>query len=162
MRSCTRCRVMFLPSLFSIFFFLHPGFCTGYQSSIKQHTGNCYRPRSFAALGMIAAGSIARQTPLLRSGLTDLLLQPFARVPDTLVLVRIWRTQCAHLGRNLSNLLPVDSGHRQASLFRIERDWNWRRQRMLDGMGVAQGKYEQALSFQLGAITEANDFQFLR
>src|SRR3989442_1177997 len=54
---------------------------------------------------------------LFSPGLASFLLQHFARVPHTLLLVRIRLAQAADVGRHLSDELTVDTRHRDVGLF---------------------------------------------
>src|SRR5580700_4665162 len=80
---------------------------------------------------------------LLRSGLAHLLLQSFARVPHTLVLVGIGRPQRAHFRCHLADLLAVDSAKRDLRLLGIDGgiDAGW--QRVLDGMRISQAEHHR-------------------
>src|SRR3954464_15541062 len=53
---------------------------------------------------------------LLRSRLAGLLLQHFAGVADTLLLVRIRLAQAADVRRHLPDQLPIDAGYRDVRL----------------------------------------------
>src|SRR6267142_1302568 len=104
MRSCTRCRVAFFPALLSIF-----------QSSdvVWLLADGC----------LLVANATNNQQPatsLLRSGLSDLLLQTLARIANAFVLVRIGRTQRAHLCRHLAYFLAVNARDAQFRLLGIE------------------------------------------
>src|SRR5439155_15125734 len=81
------------------------------------------------SLGMIAADSDARQTRSLRSRLSNLLLQPLARIAHTLVFIRIGRTQRAHFGCNLPDFLPINARNRKLCLLRIYVGFNSRCER---------------------------------
>src|SRR5262252_8239427 len=48
--------------------------------------------------------------------LSCLLLQHFARVADTLLLIRVRLAQAADVGGDLADELPVDAGHRDVRL----------------------------------------------
>jgi hypothetical protein len=64
------------------------------------------------ALRIIAAGSRYahdRKKRLLRSGLANLILQLLAHIADAFLLVRVWWSQTAHVGRNLANFLAIDA-----------------------------------------------------
>src|SRR5215469_9800334 len=98
---------------------------------------------------------------LLGSRLANLLLQSLAGVADALLFVRIWRTQSAHIGGNLSHFLAIDSANGQPRLLGIDGHGDAIRQRKLDGMGIAQREYHRVLALQLRAITDADNFQFL-
>src|SRR4029077_4278839 len=98
---------------------------------------------------------------LLRSGLADFLLQALACIADALVLIRIWRTQRAHIGSDLSDLLSIDSTDRQTSLFGIDGDFNTSRQGKLDGMGESQRKPHRAFPLHLDAVADSHDLEFL-
>src|SRR5215470_15390137 len=98
---------------------------------------------------------------LLGSRLANLLLQSLAGVADALLFVRIWRTQSAHIGGNLSHFLAIDSANGQPRLLGIDGHGDAGRQRKLDGMGIAQREYHRVLALELRAITDADYFQFL-
>src|SRR5512140_3688991 len=99
MRSCTRCRVWSFDDLAIMLLSLSRGSMPG---------------------GCALHGSKTRATRLLGSGLADLLLQSLARVAHALVLVRVGRTQGAHIGGDLAHLLPVDAADGEARLLRID------------------------------------------
>src|SRR5581483_12329165 len=109
-----------------------------------------------------AAAGLAQDDALLGSRLADLLLQPLAGVAHALVLVRVGRTQAAHFGGNLADLLPVGAGDGQARLLRVHRDLDAGRQRVLDGMRVAEREHHGLLALHLGAVADADDFQLAR
>src|SRR5580765_7387745 len=69
---------------------------------------------------------------LLRSRLSNLLLQTLADVAHALVLVRVRRTQCAHFCRDLSHFLAINTAHCQFGLFWIYGYVDIGRQRILD------------------------------
>src|SRR6266536_4127644 len=114
------------------------------------------------SLGMIVADSDARQTRSLRSRLSNLLLQALASIAHTFVLIRIGWTQRAHLGGNLPDLLAVNARNRELRLLRIYGDFNSSGQRILDRMRISQREHDRALALHLGAIADADDFQFAR
>src|SRR5580658_3041546 len=99
---------------------------------------------------------------LLRSGLAHFLLQSLARIPHTLILVRIRRTQRPHFRRHLAHLLPVDSSKSNLRLLGINGSLDASRQRIFDGMRVAQAEHYRSFALHLGAIANADDFQFAR
>src|ERR1700730_4402934 len=78
-----------------------------------------------------------------RTGLAGFLAQRFVGVADSLVLVRIRRTQGAHVRRHLAQQLPVAAGQNQRSevvhrLFDLHIDAIGKVE--LDGMRVPQSK----------------------
>src|ERR1051326_6911085 len=97
---------------------------------------------------------------LFRSRLADLLLQPFARVAHTLLLVWIGRTQSPHFRRHLSYLLAVNPAHSHLRLFGINGHRHPSRQGVLNRVRIAQREHDRVLALQLGAITNAHDLQF--
>src|ERR1700678_2465881 len=109
---------------------------------------------------MIATGSDARPTRSLRSGLSDLLLQSFAGVTYTLVLIRIRRSQRSHFSRHLTHLLPVNSGERDPRLLGVDRSVAARGQRILDGMRVTETEHYHPFTLHLRPIADADDLQF--
>src|SRR5204863_9429205 len=102
------------------------------------------------------------QYPLFCSRLSNLLLQAFARIAHTLVLIRIGWAQRAHLGGNLPDLLPINAQNRKLCLLGIYGDFNSRGQRVLDRMRISQREDDRALALHLSAIPDADDFQFAR
>src|SRR5579863_3159766 len=88
---------------------------------------------------------------LLRSGFAHFLLQTFARITYTFILVRIGWTQAAHFGSDLSDFLAIDPGDAQLGLLWIYRRFNADRQRVLDQMRVAQTEHHRVLAFHFGA-----------
>src|SRR5690348_186674 len=114
MRSCTRLRISFLDLCGITLLFL----------SADSRLQCCFTPRtSFEARGTHT---------LFRAGLADFLLQLLSDVTHTLLLVRVRRTQAAHLSRDLADLLAVDAIHGQARLLGIDRDVNAARQWVFD------------------------------
>src|SRR5271156_2519802 len=101
------------------------------------------------------------QRRLLRSGLSDLLLQLLAGVADALVLVRIGLAERAHVSSNLAYLLPVDAGDSEVRLLRIDFNRDASRQRKLDRVRVAQGKDHHVLTLQLSAVSDTDDVDIL-
>src|SRR6266536_5074588 len=99
-RSCTLRRVTFLDVCVSMKIVL------GRWSFVVGQNQNPIR-----LLGL-AAGSLANDqrptTGLFCSRLSNLLLQALACVAHALILIRIRRTQGAHLGRNLPDFLAID------------------------------------------------------
>src|ERR1700726_3415618 len=91
----------------------------------------------FKTIATIIAWRTTTDAFLLRSGLTNLLLQPLARIPHTLILVWVWRTQRAHFRRHLAHLLPIDPGKCDLSLLGIDRGLDAGRQRVFNGMRIA-------------------------
>src|SRR5438046_3645378 len=138
MRSCTRRRFVFLDVSVSI---------TSDPST---------------SLGMIAAGSDARQARSLRSCLSNLLLQSLPRITHAFVLVRIRWTQIAHFCCDLPNLLAVNAAYCQARLLRINGNVHSDRQRILNRVRIAERKHDQSFALHLGAISDTYDFKFPR
>src|SRR5947207_717400 len=103
---------------------------------------------------------LGQTTPLFRPRLADLLLQAFAGVTYTLIFVRIRRTQAAHLGSNLSNLLTINAGDGQFGLLRVNCRFNTGRQRIFDRMRVSQAEHNCAFALQLRTITDTDNFEF--
>src|SRR5690242_13852754 len=101
-------------------------------------------------------------TVLFCSRLSNLLLQSFARVAHTLILVRVRRTQRTHFRGDLPDLLAIDSGDGQLGLLGIDRSIDSAGQRILDGMRIAQGKNHCPLALHLSAVSDADDLQFTR
>src|ERR1700722_1255758 len=93
---------------------------------------------------------------LLRSGLTDLLLELLAGVANALVLVWIGLTERTHIGCDLTDLLPVDAGYGEVGLLGIDSNFDTGGQRELDGVRVAKGEDDHALALQLGAVSDAD------
>src|ERR1700719_2293369 len=116
----------------------------------------------FKTIATIIAWRTTTDAFLLRSGLTNLLLQPLARIPHTLILVGVGRTQRAHFRRHLAYLLTVDSGQRDLRLLRIDRSLHARGQRIFDGMRIAQTKHHHSFALHLGAIADADNLQVAR
>ncbi len=81
-------------------------------------------------------------------------------VANAFVLVRVGRTQAAHFGGNLSDFLAIDAGYAQLRLLGVDGNVNPGGQRVLDGVRVAEREHDSALALHLGAITDADDFQF--
>src|ERR1700722_3805472 len=94
---------------------------------------------------------------LLRSGLTDLLLQALARIPYTFILVGIGRTEGAHFSRHLSNLLTIDSRQRDPGLLGVDRGLDAGGQRVFNGMRISEAEHHHSLALHLSAIANAND-----
>src|SRR3954463_636009 len=91
-------------------------------------------------------GSSRAPSPLLGSGLADLLLQALSDITDALVLVGIRRTKAAHVRRDLAALLAVNTADSDAGLLGIDGHVNAGRQRILDGMRVAQREHHGVLT----------------
>src|SRR5689334_12945898 len=96
---------------------------------------------------------------LFTSGLSGFLLETFARVPDSLVLVRIRLLKPANVGRNLPDLLPVHPADDKLGLF-IYGDTDSGRNRIFDRMGVSKREKDRILSL-FGAVSDTHDLQFL-
>src|SRR5580704_3847292 len=99
-----------------------------------------------------------------RTGLAGLLAQSFAGVTDSLVLVRIRRTQGAHVRRHLAQQLPVAAGQNQRRevihrLFDFHIDALGKIE--LDRMRVPQGKRSDA-SFDVSLVSDAEQLQLPR
>src|SRR5882724_10789037 len=154
-RSCTCRRFAFLDNCVSILFVLG-------RWSLAVGQSLELRLLAFSRIAMSLADDERPTTVLFRSRLTDLLLQAFAGVTHTLIFVRIRRTQAAHFGSNLSNLLTINAGDGQFGLLRVNCRFNTGRQRIFNGMRISQAEYNCALALELGAITDADDFQFAR
>src|SRR6202041_823588 len=152
MRSCTCPRFWFFEILVSIF------------SNPLNISYSATDPslRSEPAQGMIPTGSDTRQMRSFRSGLTDLLLQPLARITHTLVFIRVRRTQRPHFSCNLTNLLPVNSGQSNLRLLGIDARVHPGRQRVFDGMRVTETEHNHPFTLHLGAVANADDLQFTR
>src|SRR3989475_11440824 len=93
------------------------------------------------------------------SGLTYFLLQALARVPDSLVLVRVGRAQGPYLRRRLSHLLPVGPAQDDMGLlFHAHRYplWNFE----FDRVRVAEREH-QHFPFHFRAVTDAHNVQVL-
>src|SRR5436305_571464 len=98
-RSCTCRRFAFLDNCVSILFVLGRwSLAVGQSQELRLFSRT-------AGLSDALANDERPTTLLFRSRLTDLLLQAFAGVTHALVFIRIGRTQAAHLGGDLSNLL---------------------------------------------------------
>src|SRR5436305_8538410 len=96
---------------------------------------------------------------LFGSGLADLLLQLLAHIADALLLVRVRWTEAAHIRRNLSDFLPINSCHRQLGLLGIQGNSYASRQRKFNRVRIAKSEHHGILALQLRAISNADDFQ---
>src|SRR5215813_13059387 len=99
---------------------------------------------------------------LFCSRLSNFLLQPLAYVANALVLVRIGRTQGPHLGRHLSDFLPIDSVQREPRLLGVDRAIYAGWQRVFNRMREAQIEHNDAFALHLGAVSDAYDFELPR
>src|SRR5579884_449485 len=94
---------------------------------------------------------------LLGAGFSDFLLQLLADVAHALLLIRIGLAQPAHFGGNLSDLLAVDAGEREARILRVHGNRDIARDRVLDRVGIAEREHDGAFALQLRLITDADD-----
>src|SRR5208283_4128114 len=117
--------------------------------------------RTLAALGMMTPGSNARPTSSLRAGLANLLLQPLVAITHALVFVGIGRTQRPHFSGNEPYLLTVNPADRQVRQLGIDSYFDAGRQRVFNQVRITQGEHHRVLALQFGAITDADDIQFL-
>src|SRR5208337_894964 len=92
--------------------------------------------------------------------LAYLLLQALTGVAHSLVLVWVGRTEAAHFGGDLSDLLPVDTSDGQPRLFGVDGHVNAGGQRILDGMGIAEAEHHGSLPLHFRAIADTDNFQF--
>src|SRR4051812_16792741 len=92
-----------------------------------------------------------------RSRLPCLLLQDLARVPDTLLLVRIRLAEAADIGRDLSDELPIDAADRDVRLL-VDRDVDSWRHVEHHGVRVAKGEHD-LLALHLRAVPDADDVE---
>src|SRR5215472_12764786 len=97
---------------------------------------NLLNSRSFTALRMTPASQTSCKARLFRTGLADLLLETLASIANTLVFVRVWRTQGTHFGRDLPDLLTIDASDAELGLLGIDRDFDAGGQRILDRVGI--------------------------
>src|SRR4029453_7234118 len=143
-----RCRMRSRRSFLVRILINSPG---GFSPTVPQHApsrGPCAQRRS--------RGSLAHARSLC-PGLSNLLLQLFAHIPDALLLVRIGLPHAADIGRNLADELAINSGYRDVGLL-VHRDINARRNVQDDGVRVAQRKHH-LLAFQLRTIADAHDVE---
>src|SRR5229473_373054 len=93
----------------------------------------------------------------LCSGLASLLLQTLAGDAHALLLVRIGRTQRAHVSSNLADLAFVRSAHNDVRLL-FHGDLNAFRNRKINRVRLAEREGNR-LALQLGAIADAHDVE---
>src|SRR4051794_1728779 len=104
---------------------------------------------------LILITSLSRQ--LFRAGLSGLLLQNLAGVPDALLLVGIGLAQAPDVGGDLADQLAVDAGHGDVRLL-VDRHVDPRRDVVDDRVRVAE-REDHLLALELGAIADADDVE---
>src|SRR5581483_745299 len=149
MRVCTNPRFSFFPS---------------FVSMIKALSSQPSAISSSSQIAIREVGESGQLTAnrLFCSCLSNLLLQTLADIGHALILVWVRRSVRAHFVGDLPHLLPINARQRDASLLRIDGGIHASWQRVLDRMGIPQAEHDLCFAIHLGAIPDADDFQFPR
>ena len=94
-----------------------------------------------------------------RAGLADLLAQRFVGVTDSLVLVRIRRTQGAHVRRHLAEQSAGLAASGPGGCLLVDLHVDAIGQKELDRMRIAQSEGRDP-ALDVGAVSDADDVQF--